>query len=139
MNKITLREIKALMKGKTPERLQHTPFAVIRYSVRIPWSPDVVWEYAITLSPEEKQAVVIPSRDAKKIIRLNKLEPTHENLCGTVFELPERPFMHKFCGHFHEKETEARIRHEELCRRKSERELERRRLLKEKALRESAA
>lgn len=116
MSKISFREIKALAKGKKPERLADSPFAVLRYSVTLPWTDITAWEYAITLSPEEKQKVSISKEDAKKIIKLHGLVPAYQRECGTVFEAADRPFMKKFSG-FHQKEAERkRLHHEEVIR-----------------------
>lgn len=105
----TSRELEKLKRGEAPAWLTEQVYAVIRYYVTFPGSPDVAWNWALIFKPTPKSesreglppgAVEMERKDAMEIIENNNLCVAMKNRYGEIYEMPGKPFLEKFKNYF---------------------------------------
>ncbi len=89
---VSKRDLTRLSEGEIPLPMENVPFAVIRYSVRIPGISRVSWEWELLLSGSENDSIPIDRSTARSIIASHRMELAHAEDCGQVYDLPGRPF-----------------------------------------------
>lgn len=93
---ITQKEIKLLSKGEVPERLNETPFVIMRSYVKMITSQDTNWIWTIDFSPEKNESLEIDRSTALSIIKSNGMTKAYSSPEGQVYEMPGKPFHRLF-------------------------------------------